>query len=298
MTSCHTLFEQTNTFRDALRRLGFSAQSYDLPGTPADHGADLLEAIRARHSVEPSALDRIGRGDWVFAFFPCTYFSMGGLTNWTLTGKVKRNGAGKPIPSEYIEERRRNRALYLVRFKQLLAIGEREGWQLVVENPASSLAKSGLEPLPPCQFVIRDRSRWGDIYKKPTAFWFVNVEAPKVMPYPDFDAIRNSRLLRDKIRSETRIRKSAEYKSPGGIANHFAERIIGKIDHFKRWDGTTNKGCPRVIAKTDDDFLANLRAKVAACDPKTRRMLVRSYIAPRFADTFCAWITGAGMAHG
>jgi len=36
----HCLFEQSNTFRDAARRLGREAWSYDLPGTAADFGLD------------------------------------------------------------------------------------------------------------------------------------------------------------------------------------------------------------------------------------------------------------------
>ena len=69
----HTLFEQTNTFRDAMRRLGYEAQSYDLPGTDADNGVDLLAAIEettAGHSTILDGTDNIYAGSEMLAKGP------------------------------------------------------------------------------------------------------------------------------------------------------------------------------------------------------------------------------------
>lgn len=62
----HLLFEQSGTFRDEFRALGYEAQDYDIQNEygRTDIICDLFEAIRKSYDGDASVLDKIGGGIW------------------------------------------------------------------------------------------------------------------------------------------------------------------------------------------------------------------------------------------
>ena len=60
----HLLFEQSGTFRDEFKKLGYEAECYDIQNEygKTDNICDLFEAINLAYEDKPSILDRIGGG--------------------------------------------------------------------------------------------------------------------------------------------------------------------------------------------------------------------------------------------
>lgn len=70
----YCLFEQSNTFRDIWRSLGYEADSYDIEGNPS-HKMDLFKEINDCYENKRTTIfDEMKSEDFVLAFFPCTFF--------------------------------------------------------------------------------------------------------------------------------------------------------------------------------------------------------------------------------
>ena len=67
----HLLFEQSGTFRDEFRALGYEAQDYDIQNEygRTDIICDLFEAIRKSYEGYESVLDKIGGANWFLLSF-------------------------------------------------------------------------------------------------------------------------------------------------------------------------------------------------------------------------------------
>lgn len=72
----HCLFEQSGTFKEAFKKLGITAEDYDILNDfgKTDHEIDIFSEIDKAYEGKPSIFDEIGETDLVFAFFPCTRF--------------------------------------------------------------------------------------------------------------------------------------------------------------------------------------------------------------------------------
>lgn len=73
----HCFFEQSGTFKNEFKKLGYEAFDYDIQNNfgETDHVIDLFAAIEDAYYMKPSLLDEIVKDDLIIAFFPCIYFS-------------------------------------------------------------------------------------------------------------------------------------------------------------------------------------------------------------------------------
>lgn len=171
----HILFEQSGTFKKVFADKGYPVCEYDIVNTPAvDISCNIFEHIDIEYKEKGSSIFwTIPRGALVLAFFPCTYFSdqsqlvsrgdSAGQKNWNLCNKLDTSA-----------RQMKARALYYEKLCRLCIIAERLGYNLVIENP---LGKCGfLKQYFPIKerVVIKDRTKLGDYFKKPTQFFFVN----------------------------------------------------------------------------------------------------------------------------
>ena len=205
----HCFFEQTNTFRDAAKSMGYEAESYDIEGNPT-HKVDLFKAIEEGNNNP--LLNRIEKDDLVIAFFPCTYFEVWSEVN--IIGKNKGMSSWSEWQRiEYSRERERERSNYYQTFCKLALWAIEKGVPLIIENPyqkCSYLVRC-FPPLP--KVVIDDRTKYGDSFKKPTAFWFLNCEPNMFVP--------ESRKKKPQLVDKTKhgIERSV-------ISKEFAERFL------------------------------------------------------------------------
>lgn len=171
----HCMFEQSGTFKNQFKKLGIYAEDYDIQNEHAqtDHVIDLFAEIEKAYDGRQSIFDHIGQNDLVMAFFPCIYFSCMSQMNMSFTATNYRKKSLKEA-TDLILQRSANRERFLTLLIRLISTCKERGIRLIVENPWSeqTFLKNGFVMKP--TIVDMDRTRRGDVYKKPTAYFFIN----------------------------------------------------------------------------------------------------------------------------
>lgn len=175
----HCFFEQSGTFKNEFIKLGIPAEDYDIQNNfgETDHTDDLFKAIDDAYDRKPSLFDGITPDDLIMAFFPCIFFCQASQSAFTYTynNYAKMNIRQK---TDAILQRSKNREQFYSLLIKLFGIVQERGLRMIVENPYSGqhyLMLSQNFVMPPT-FIDHDRQRRGDYFKKPTAYWFINIK--------------------------------------------------------------------------------------------------------------------------
>ena len=174
----HLLFEQSGTFKRAFSAQGIPGEDYDIKNDfgETENVCDLFKAIRSASNGEPSVLDKIKPDDYVMAFFPCTWFETIQQTYYSLN---HLNLRGMTLEQKVLSaiDRLRQRTDAHELLYRLWLLGHKRKWTLVIENPATppNYLISG-QNFPPPSFVDPNRQLHGDMFSKPTAYWFVGLK--------------------------------------------------------------------------------------------------------------------------
>ena len=173
----HCLFEQSGTFKNEFKKLGFKAFDYDILN---DFGATdfkiyLFNEIDQAYKGKKSLFDGFSKDDIIMAFFPCTRFE--NQIQLSFRGEQKQD---KSLSDA--EKLQRGIVLhgelhnYYVLFSKLCIVAIQRKLKLIIENPYSSAhyltRYFSLKP----KVIDTDRTLRGDNFKKPTQYWFINCE--------------------------------------------------------------------------------------------------------------------------
>ena len=177
ITKVHCMFEQSGTFKNQFIALGIDAEDYDIQNNygETDNVIDLFAEIEKCYMGGVSIFDNIKQSDLIIAFFPCIYFEALQMPYYTnRNNNNKKEGKEKfDIILDRIEKREK---LYKLLYK-LVAIVEIRGFRLIIENPATQphylLFSENFYCKP--TFIDNNRQLRGDYYRKPTAYWFFNI---------------------------------------------------------------------------------------------------------------------------
>lgn len=172
----HCFFEQSGTFKNEFIKLGIPAEDYDIQDNfgQTDHVVDLFENIQNAYEGGASVFDDITNDDLIIAFFPCIYFENIQMLYFSLESLNNRK---KPICEKIKDaiERLEKRTYFHTLLYKLYAITAKKNVPLIIENPFSGLGYlTGIQNFPKPQVIDKDRTRRGDIFVKPTAYWFLN----------------------------------------------------------------------------------------------------------------------------
>ena len=174
----HCFFEQSGTFKNEFIKLGIPAEDYDIQDNfgQTDHVIDLFAEIENAYEGGSSVFDSITCDDLIMAFFPCIYFSCMSQMLISYTHRNYRNLSAKERIDEILT-RSANRELFFARAVKMFGVCKANGIRLVMENPWSeqTFLKQNF-PFNPA-VIDNDRTKRGDYYMKPTAYWFINCEA-------------------------------------------------------------------------------------------------------------------------
>ena len=173
----HCFFEQSGTFKNEFKKLGYEAYDYDIQNHfgETDYIIDLFHEIDVAFEGGGSLFDSITKDDLIIAFYPCIYFCATsqmafylGCTNYRcLNNEEKINE---------ILKRSANREIYYTRLIKLCGVCLKKGIRLIVENPYSEQTYLKANFLKTPDLVDMDRTLRGDYFKKPTAYWYWNCE--------------------------------------------------------------------------------------------------------------------------
>jgi hypothetical protein len=227
----HCFFEQSGTFKNEFKKLGISAEDYDIQNNfgETDHVIDIFENIEKAYNGEKSIFDEIECDDLIMAFFPCIYFSSIQMCFYSLESVTNKNKSVCEKIDEALERLEKRTKFHALLYK-LLFICMKKNIKLVVENPFSTLGYlTGIQNFPKPAIVDMNRRRHGDYFEKPTAFWFFNFvptngNTIQWCKEKDFKVVQNCKSgIKAGICSEERSMISADY-----ARNFICVKILGK----------------------------------------------------------------------
>ena len=174
----HCFFEQSGTFKNEFKKLGYEAYDYDIQNhfNQTDYVIDLFAEIESAYENKPSVFDKITKDDLIIAFFPCIYFT--GANNpcyFTLQCNNYVNlTLREKLDSMLI--RAKNREAFYELIIKLVGVCLQREIRLIIENPFSTLHFLSNNFFKKPTIIDSDRTLRGYYFKKPTAYWFFNCE--------------------------------------------------------------------------------------------------------------------------
>ena len=230
------LFEQSGTFKNEFKKFGFEAYDVDILNDfkQTDFEIDLFANIAAAAKGEKSLFDEIHADDLVFAFFPCTRFqtqtpllSRGESYSQRGWDDLKKLDYSLKITSEMLHN--------YTHFVNLFKIAHAKGFKMVVENPYSKPNfLRDYFPIKPA-VVIPNRAVYGDLYRKPTQFFFVNFT-----PSNNFELKsegKSAKLSINKVRGAGGVdRKTRRSMISAEFANRFIREFILSADELENYN--------------------------------------------------------------
>ena len=176
----HLLFEQSGTFKNEFKKLGFNAYDYDILNqfNETDYLIDLYDEINKSYMGEQSIFDNIEKDDIIMAFFPCTRFEQQILLWFRGDAKQQKNwNLEKKLEKDLSLHNELSKNYEII--TKLVIVCLRKQLKLIIENPYNEqhyLSKYWcIKP----KYIDYDRTKKGDYFKKPTQYWFINME-PKL----------------------------------------------------------------------------------------------------------------------
>lgn len=171
------LFEQSGTFKNEFKKLGYEAVDVDIQNNfgETDYQIDIFSEIEKAYKGEASIFDNISKDGLIMAFFPCIYFSC--LSQMSISwGCTNYRKLTTKQASEEILKRVKNREYFFGLAVKMLTVAKERGLRLIMENPWSQQTYLKANFVLPPSLIDNDRTKRGDFFQKPTAYWFINSE--------------------------------------------------------------------------------------------------------------------------
>ena len=216
----YCLFEQSGTFKNEFKKLGYEAYDYDIQDEfgETDYVCDLFVDIESAYENKESIFNDISKEDTVIAFFPCTRFEDQIQMAFRGTQFQMKNKTQEE-KLEYDLQLHKELSEFYETITKLAIVCIRRKIPLIIENPYSTTHYLTKYWAIPATFVDKDRTVRGDYYKKPTQYWFIGCK-PKYNMI--LEAYRwNERKIIENVHSKTeRSLIAPEY------ANRFIREFI------------------------------------------------------------------------
>ena len=196
------LFEQSGTFKKEFRNLGIEAYDYDILNDygETDCQIDLFHEIEMAYEEKESIFDNFKSDDLLMAFFPCIRFEnqimlsyrgqMHGMEDWTYKQKMQNC-------MKLLSETKHNYDLV----NKLFIVCMDRNLRLIMENPYSEEHFLRRYWCFPATIIDRDRRKRGDYMKKPTQYWFLNIEPKNNLVLEPMDMANIQMNIKDMVRS-------------------------------------------------------------------------------------------------
>lgn len=173
----HCFFEQSGTFKNEFKKLGYEAYDYDIQNNfnETDYTTDLFKAIEDAYNNKPSIFDNITSEDLILAFFPCIYFCAMSQVHMSF-GAVNYRCLSQREKTDKILERSANRESFFRLAVKMISVCIMRNIPIIMENPWSEQTFLKANFVAPPSIIDNNRMLRGDFFKKPTAYWFFNCE--------------------------------------------------------------------------------------------------------------------------
>lgn len=178
----YCLFEQSGTFKNEFKKLGYEAFDYDIQDEfgETDYICDLFADIEEAYKNRESIFDNITENDLIMAFFPCIRFEDQIQMAFRGTQYQMKNWKDEQKLENDIKLHRELSNLYELVTKLAIVCLKRK-IPLIIENPYSTTHYLVKYWAIPAKIIDKDRTLRGDFYKKPTQYWFIGLEPKQNM---------------------------------------------------------------------------------------------------------------------
>lgn len=222
----HCLFEQSGTFKNEFKKLGYEAFDYDILNDygETDFQIDLYKEIEGGYEGKPSIFDSIAEDDLILAFFPCTRFEAQILLYYRgdAIGQKKWSEQQKlEYDLKIHAELARNYEL----ITKLAIIILKRNLRMVFENPYSTQHYlTNYWCLRP-KIIDMDRRLNGDYMTKPTQYWFIGFEPKQNLVFEPLDWVeyRTHQEMKSKDGKSKTVRRSEIHPQ---YANRFIRQYL------------------------------------------------------------------------
>lgn len=180
----HCFFEQSGTFKNEFIKLGIPAADYDIQNNfgETDHVIDLFAEIEKAYGGGQSVFDSISYKDIIIAFFPCIKFCsvMEQMQHEDFYDSAHRNDKNFGTKEYFVRKWENLRRFSQERFYfydvvlKMTAVVQIKGLRMIIENPWHPTNFTNHFFFLRKSLVDNDRTKRGDFFRKPTAYWFVN----------------------------------------------------------------------------------------------------------------------------
>ena len=170
----YCFFEQSGTFKNEFRKLGYKAEDYDIQNEfgQTDHITDIFKEIENGFEGKKSIFDNITKDDLVMAFFPCIYFCEASQLAFSFGYWNYRKKNDMEIADEILKRSHKREKYYTILIK-MFAICRSRKIRMIIENPWTQPTYLKANFTPPT-IIDKNRLIRGDYFKKPTAYWFIS----------------------------------------------------------------------------------------------------------------------------
>ena len=172
------LFEQSGTFKNEFKKLGYDSVDIDIQNNfgETDYQIDIFSEIeKAYEGGQETIFDKMTKDDLIMAFFPCIYFSC--LSQMAISwGYTNYRTLSVRQATDEILKRVKNREYFLGLEVKMLTIASERKLRLIMENPWSQQTYLKANFVLPPSIIDNDRTKRGDYFQKPTAYWYINCE--------------------------------------------------------------------------------------------------------------------------
>lgn len=227
----HCFFEQSGTFKNEFIKLGIPAEDYDIRNNfgETDNVVDLFQHIEDAYDGKPSLFDNIGEGDLIMAFFPCINFCDAKTMIFKGVSTFQKNWSLGKIMDKNIEFAK-EREYYFELLMMLVSLCAHRQLRLIVENPWNDSGETYLQRnfIKPT-IIDKNRTLRGDVFVKPTAYWFVNCESTIGYSYQKDKEVQIVYKAKDKVATKTgECSEARSMIHPDYARNFICDFILGK----------------------------------------------------------------------
>lgn len=227
----HCFFEQSGTFKNEFKKLGYEAVDVDIQNNfgQTDHVIDLFSEIEKAYEGEASIFDSISSDDLIMAFFPCINFCDAKTLIFKGVSIFQKKWSLGKIMDKNIEFARERQKFYEL-LLMLVSICAHRGLRLIIENPWNDSGETYLQRnfIKPT-IIDKDRTLRGDVFVKPTAYWFVNCENTIGYSYQKDKEVKIVYKAKDNHKVETGTCSEARSMiHPDYARNFICDFVLGK----------------------------------------------------------------------
>lgn len=196
MRKYHCFFEQSGTFKNEFKKLGYEAYDYDILNdfNETDYQIDLFKEIENAYDNKESIFDAFtSDNDFILAFFPCVRFEQQIIMHFKGVASQLKNVSDIDKLKYDLKLHDELHRLYSLVTK-LAIVCKKRVIPLIIENPYRTdhyLTRYWcLEP----SLIDYDRTLNGDYYEKPTQYFFINCESKRNIIFEPVEYVKKKKI--------------------------------------------------------------------------------------------------------